>query len=61
MGFQSCSGIPDIGGVPDRDGRVPDGDDGVPVMDVGVPDRNGGVPHRDSLFLDKIWGIISSS
>ena len=39
VGFQSCGGIPDTGGVPDRDGGVPDRDD-------GVLDRNGGVPER---------------
>ena len=28
--FQSWDGIPDIGGVPDSDGRVPNRDGGVP-------------------------------
>ena len=39
VGFQSCGGIPDIGGVPDRDGGVPDRGSGLPDSDCEVPDR----------------------
>ena len=40
MGYQTgICGVPDRGGVTDRN-------DGVPDRNGGVPDRNGGVPNR---------------
>ena len=69
VGSQSCGGIPDTGGLPDRDGGVPDRDGGHQTGMMGystvmvryqtgdgIPDT-GGVPDTDGRVPDRDGGL----
>ena len=55
MEFQSCGGIPDTGGVPDRDGGYQTGG-GIPGVGGGIPDAGDGIPDAGGVPDMGRWG-----